>query len=107
MPRKSEVPSITTAPQSLADDQSRRTRVYLIEMGIRVACFIGAYFASGTLRWILIGAAVFLPYIAVVSVNASRRNSQDSGNPFEYLQLEGTHTPTTPPPSDTPSDPRT
>ena len=45
---------------------------YLITMGIRTACFIGAFIAQGWLRWVLVAGAVILPYIAVVMVNARR-----------------------------------
>jgi hypothetical protein len=33
-------------------------------------CFIGAVFADGILRWVLVVGALFLPYIAVVMANA-------------------------------------
>ena len=66
-------------------------RTYLIQMGIRVACFLGAYFVDGWLRWALVAAAVFLPYIAVVGANTGKTNTQDTGNPMEYLQLEAQH----------------
>lgn len=65
--------SITGAPKSLQDDvRSRETR-YLLSMGLRTACFLLAIFAAdGLLRWVLIVAAVVLPYIAVVMANAGR-----------------------------------
>ncbi len=66
------VPSITSAPEPLADDQARRMRRYLFQMGFRVVCFLGAYLASGWLRWSLVVIAVVIPYIAVVLVNAGR-----------------------------------
>jgi hypothetical protein len=68
-----EVPSITSAPEPLADDQSRRMSRYLIQMGIRVVCFLAAIFlAEGWLRWVLVVAAVVLPYSAVLFANAGR-----------------------------------
>lgn len=68
-----EVQSITSAPEPLADDQSRRMTRYLVQMGIRVACFLGAIFlADGWLRWVLVVAAVVLPYSAVLFANAGR-----------------------------------
>lgn len=67
-----EVPSITTAPESLEDDQARRMRRYLVQMGFRVVCFVGAYFVTGWLRWTLIVFAVVIPYVAVILVNAGR-----------------------------------
>lgn len=66
------VPSITSVPEPLADDQARRMRRYLFQMGFRVVCFLGAYLASGWLRWSLVVIAVVIPYIAVILVNAGR-----------------------------------
>ena len=65
-----EVVSITSAPQTYAEEVSARQRRYLISMGIRVACFVGAVAVGpGFLRWLLVIGAVFLPYIAVVMAN--------------------------------------
>ncbi|ACV08819.1 hypothetical protein Jden_1163 [Jonesia denitrificans DSM 20603] len=86
--RRSAAPSITSAPTSLAQDQGRRIRVYSIQMGIRFACFIGAYFASGALQWVLIGAAIFLPYIAVVGSNMGRLTTHTMDNPMQWHQLD-------------------
>lgn len=47
-------------------------RRYLIQMGFRVVCFVGAYFVTGWLRWTLIVFAVVIPYVAVILVNAGR-----------------------------------
>ncbi|GAA4990070.1 DUF3099 domain-containing protein [Actinopolymorpha pittospori] len=79
MNQKSDQPvfRISGAPRSLkADVRSREVR-YLISMGVRTACFIGAFVTHGILRWLLIVAAFLLPYIAVVIANAGRerRNS--------------------------------
>lgn len=73
---RDEVPSITDAPEALEDDQARRVRRYLIQMGFRVVCFWGAYLASGWLRWSLVVIAVVIPYIAVILVNAGRDRVQ-------------------------------
>ncbi len=68
--------SITSAPQGLSEDQSRRTRRYLIQMGIRVVCFAGAVFIDVTwLRIVLIIGAVVIPYVAVLLANAGRDRS--------------------------------
>jgi hypothetical protein len=68
-----EVPSITSAPEPLADDQARRMNRYFVQMGIRMACFLGALFlADGWLRWVLLVGAVVLPYSAVLFANAGR-----------------------------------
>lgn len=68
-----EVPSITNAPESLEEDQARRTRRYLVQMGIRLVCFVGAIVVDVLwIRLVLIAAAVVLPYSAVLFANAGR-----------------------------------
>lgn len=71
------VPSVTTAPISLHDEQSGRMRQYLATMALRTVCFIGAYFFEGWLRWVCVALAVLLPYVAVVLVNAVRPRPAD------------------------------
>ncbi len=67
---------ITTASTSREADIAARQRRYLIAMGIRTACFVAAIFvASGWWRWVLIVAALVLPYVAVVMANASSSKS--------------------------------
>ena len=44
-------------------------------MVIRTACFIGAIFTDGILRWVLIAGSLILPYIAVVVANAGQEQS--------------------------------
>lgn len=46
-------------------------RQYLIAMGFRIVCFVVAVLVDGWIRWTAIGAAVVLPYIAVVIANAT------------------------------------
>jgi hypothetical protein len=75
----SEVFRITTAGQSLSDDQRSRTKRYLVSMTIRTLCFIGAVLAPPPWRWILFVGALVLPYIAVVMANAGRDNSDRAG----------------------------
>ncbi|MDO9063496.1 MAG: DUF3099 domain-containing protein [Microbacterium sp.] len=65
--------SITTLPESASTDRHRRMVRYIVAQAIRLACFIGALFASGWWQFILVIAAVLLPYIAVVLANASSR----------------------------------
>ncbi len=72
-PRKQQVYSITTAATSHSDDISGRERRYAISMGIRTACFVGAIIADGWLRWLLVGAALLLPYTSVILANAGVR----------------------------------
>ena len=62
---------ITTAATSRADDIASRQRRYVISMGIRTVCFIAAVLVGPNwFRWVLIAAALFLPYVAVVMANA-------------------------------------
>lgn len=70
--------TITSAQRSLSDEQSGRTRKYLISMGIRTACVIGAIFIPGWPRWVLIAGAVILPYLAVVIANAGKTRDEGS-----------------------------
>jgi hypothetical protein len=66
---------ITTAGTGPQADLARRQRRYVIQMGIRSLCFIGAVIAGmAGLNWlwpILIVAALILPYVAVVGANAA------------------------------------
>ena len=69
--------AVTSLPTSLQDDQGQRMRRYLLSMGIRTVCFVLAVLALGVLHWTVVGwllvtAAVVLPYIAVVAANATR-----------------------------------
>ncbi|MGC5166035.1 DUF3099 domain-containing protein [Luteimicrobium sp. DT211] len=84
-----EVVSITSAPESRHDEQSRRMRVYAIQMAVRLLCFLGAILVpSWPVRIVLIVGAVVLPYTAVIFANASgqRRGSDSVG--MEYRGLE-------------------
>jgi hypothetical protein len=71
-----EVFTITGAQRALSEEQTGRTRRYLISMSIRTVCVIGAIFVPGWPRWILIAGAVVLPYLAVVAANAGRENDE-------------------------------
>lgn len=62
--------SVTTARPPLQVEQSVRMRKYLISMGIRTVCFVGAAFTSGWVRWSMVVAAVVLPLFAVIIANA-------------------------------------
>jgi len=77
---RDEAVRITTAGVSPADEIRSRQRRYLWSMALRTVCFIGAIaIGPGALRWALIAAAVFLPYVAVVMANATdhRGSGQD------------------------------
>lgn len=90
---------ITTAGSGPAADLARRQRRYLISMSFRALCFVGAVIAGAQhVNWlwpILIGAALVLPYIAVVMANANDSRHTDVGlvggaSPYRELD-EGEH----------------
>ena len=69
---------ITTAAASRDDDIRARQRRYLVSMGIRTACFVAAVIVGhGVIMWLLIVAAVLLPYVAVVMANAASNKSDE------------------------------
>ncbi len=62
--------SITSAAPPLTEDLGRRARRYLIQMSVRVVCFLGAVLIDHWTRWLLLAGAVVLPYVAVLGANA-------------------------------------
>jgi len=65
---------ITTAPRSRSEDIRGRERRYIISMSIRTIAFVAAVAVGpGWLRWVLIAAALVLPYVAVVLANAGEQ----------------------------------
>ena len=82
-----EVARITSAPEPLADDLARRSRRYLIQMSIRVVCFVAAVSVDHWTRWLLLAGAVVLPYVAVVLANAGRERTTDPGTFLEATAL--------------------
>lgn len=70
----SEIFTITEAQRGLSQEQTGRTRRYLVSMGIRTACVLAAIVVPGWPRWFLLAGAVVLPYVAVVMANAGREN---------------------------------
>lgn len=83
---------ITTAPASRSDDISGRQRRYVISMTIRTLAFIAAVAVGpGWLRWVLIAAALVLPYVAVVLANAGNQRSDGFTLPEDHhgYELEG------------------
>ncbi|MEO3870824.1 DUF3099 domain-containing protein [Nonomuraea sp. B12E4] len=69
--KKQAVHQVTDAGPSLSDDIRKREVSYLIKMGIRTICLILAVVVPlpWPYRLLFIGAAVFLPYIAVIGAN--------------------------------------
>jgi hypothetical protein len=81
---KPEVHAITGARSGLSEDVSGRTRRYLVSMGVRTLCVLGAAvvgtrYGIGIAFWIMLAGAVFLPYIAVVVANAGRESGGGDG----------------------------
>ncbi|HEU5454875.1 MAG TPA: DUF3099 domain-containing protein [Nocardioides sp.] len=69
---------ITTASASRNEEIAGRQRRYVISMTIRTICFVAAILVGGGwLRWVLVAAALLLPYVAVVMANASHSRSDD------------------------------
>ena len=78
MARDTSAVRITTAASSREADIARRQRRYVFSMSLRTVCFVGAILVGpGWLRWVLVGAAVVLPYVAVVMANAASTKSDD------------------------------
>ena len=75
---KADAVRITTARTSAADDMRSRQRRYAVSMTIRMVCFFAAVAVGpGVFRWVLVAAAVFLPFVAVVIANAG--DQRDDG----------------------------
>lgn len=96
-PDVEEVHRITTAPEALAADVARRTRHYLVQMGVRVVCFVVAvltwHHVPVILSAAMIVAAVVLPYIAVLLANAGRVRNDDDSPLMDPRTLEPGHKP--------------
>ena len=75
--RSDPVYRITAAQTPLSVEQRGRARRYLWSMGVRTACFLAAIVAHGWLRWILVLAALVLPWVSVVSANVGRERDRD------------------------------
>jgi hypothetical protein len=87
-----EVPRITSVAEPAADEVARRTRRYLVQMGIRIVCFLGAVTTWGRIpvwiSWLLLAGAVVLPYIAVILANAGSERREQPGPLMEPRALE-------------------
>jgi Mn2+/Fe2+ NRAMP family transporter len=69
---------ITTASASRKDEIAGRQRRYVISMTIRTICFVAAILVGpGWFRWVLVAAALLLPYVAVVMANATHSRNDD------------------------------
>jgi hypothetical protein len=84
MSKNDEVYSISSVRQPLSVDQDKRARKYVFSMTIRILCFIGAFWAEGWLRWLLLTGSLVLPWIAVVVANAGLESGRRSVHPHHY-----------------------
>ena len=96
---------VTEARPSMSDDIAYRQRRYLIMMGIRAVCFVGAVllFANhaGWLTAIPLVGAIVIPYFAVVFANGGREPSASRGfRPYEPNLPERFTPPSQPGPGD-------
>lgn len=82
-----EVYTITATNRALSNEQSGRTKRYLISMAIRTACVLAAIVVPGWPKWIFIAGAVVLPYLAVVIANAGRENDQPGSMGVDSVAL--------------------
>ncbi|WP_231332965.1 DUF3099 domain-containing protein [Actinomadura graeca] len=74
---ETEIYTVTDAPRPMSEDIGYRQRRYLVSMGIRTVCFVGAVLAAmaGAPLWLvglLVAGALFLPYISVIFANGGR-----------------------------------
>lgn len=93
MARDDDAVRITSAAESRDADISARQKRYVASMGLRTVCFVAAILVGdGWLRWVLVAAALVLPYVAVVMANAVNSKSDDfllPGPLAEHPQLKG------------------
>ncbi|MGB5953127.1 MAG: DUF3099 domain-containing protein [Ornithinimicrobium sp.] len=91
MPTDRRAQAVTSARPSRVEDRQNRMRVYLITMGIRVACFplsvwalMSGYIIIGSL---LAGAAIILPGFAMMLANNkdTRRSTSTPVSPVRAL----------------------
>ena len=91
--REPEIYTVTDAPRPMSEDIGYRQRRYLVSMGIRTVCFVGAILAAvaGAPVWVtilLVVGALILPYVAVIFANGGREPTAraDFGDPDEHGQ---------------------
>ena len=85
--RKSAPIVITSAQDALSIEQRGRQRRYFISMMVRTGCFIASIFLTNPYRWFAIGAAIILPYVAVVIANAGRESGNEPTAIMESQRL--------------------
>jgi hypothetical protein len=74
VPRDDRPVLVTTARPNPREELRARERRYLVTMGIRVLCFIGAIVLfSADLKWeaaVAVAGSLVLPWLAVIAANA-------------------------------------
>ena len=98
--------SVSDAQESADKDYEQRVKRYTISMIIRVVCLLLAFVVTGPLRWVMLGGAVVLPYIAVVIANSRNERLVH----YEMTGVDGPPQPvlpaeSTPPPESTDRQP--
>ncbi|MFI0479967.1 DUF3099 domain-containing protein [Actinomadura sp. 9N215] len=91
--REKAVYTVTDAPLPMSEDIGHRQRRYLVSMGVRTVCFVGAVLAAvaGAPVWLvilLVVGALFLPYVAVIFANGGREPTASAsfGDPVRREQ---------------------
>lgn len=85
--------SVSDAQESADRDYEQRVRRYTISMIIRVVCLLLAFVFTGPLRWVMLGGAVVLPYIAVIIANSRNERLVH----YEMSGVDGPPRPVLPP----------
>ncbi|WP_344879553.1 DUF3099 domain-containing protein [Zhihengliuella alba] len=81
--------TITDAEEAHSVDVHSRMFKYTLTMGIRVACFIAAFFfLDSWFVWVCLAGATFLPWVAVVIANGAGRDHLRSA-PASYAEAPG------------------
>lgn len=99
-----QVQSITDAEDSSHVDLKNRMVRYGIQMGIRLLCFILAFFTTGIVQILCFAAAIFLPYIAVVLANVGNMAEHQPGSYAKIPSTRALPSATVPTPQALPSE---
>ncbi|APF40170.1 DUF3099 domain-containing protein [Neomicrococcus aestuarii] len=75
---------ITDARPGASIDEHSRIVKYSVSMGVRVLCFILAFFVQGWLQILCLVAAVVLPYFAVIIANG-RPSVMPEGRTAQFM----------------------
>ncbi|GGV35394.1 hypothetical protein GCM10010182_69290 [Actinomadura cremea] len=96
--REAEVHTVTNAPRPMSEDIGYRQRRYLVSMGVRTGCFVGAVLSAiaGAPFWLvglMVVGALFLPYVSVIFANGGREPTAaarfDDGQRPEQKPISG------------------